>query len=348
MKKLLMVFILAMYIVGPGYAFSMEKRTLTGVFEPGMMAVAASELYVVEGANIFVFSLQDLSLKHKFGGQGEGPGELKAADFWHNTVTVLPGQIFIDGYDKTVYFSKEGKFLREAKKPVGISQMVPVGNSFAAVKLDQLEGDVQYQCLYLYDSSLEYAKELCRQESPIQSMARKTEMIPDVLNFSVWEDTIFVERSRDGFVIEAFDSRGDQLYKIEKTYKKIPVTEVHKNEAVKKLEADPFVKRVGLEEFKKFSQLVWPNSLPAIRDITVVDKKIYVQTFKTQDGKENWMILDLKGQTLSSIYLPRVDSAPLMANLYGVNYYTIHKNKFYFLKYNEEEDGWELHIQEIK
>src|SRR4030042_944005 len=146
-------------LVLAGSFFPMEKRTLKGVFEPGMIKIADGKTYVVEGANILVFSLQDLSLIHQFGKQGEGPGEVKVVDFWYNSVTVLPGQIFVDGYDKVVYFSKEGQFIREAKKPVGISQMAPVGDNFAAVKLDSIEGAVQYQCLCLYDSDLKFVRE---------------------------------------------------------------------------------------------------------------------------------------------------------------------------------------------
>ena len=348
MLRLIAQLAMIMDLALAGSFFRLETRTLKGVFEPGMIKIADGKTYVVEGANILVFSLQDLSLIRQFGKQGEGPGELKVADFWYNSVTVLPGQIFVDGYDKVVYFSKEGQLIREAKKPVGISQMAPVGDNFAAIKLDHIEGDVQYQCLYLYDSELEFMRELCRQESPIQSVTGKTEMIPDVLNFAVWGEMIFVEKSRSGFVVEVFDSKGKQLYQIEKEHEKIPIKKDHMTAALEKFKNDPFLKRIGFEEFKKFSEFVWPDSLPAIRDFMVADSKMYVRTSRTRDEKENWMVLDLDGRTLANVFVPRLDSAPLMATLYGVNYYTIHKDTIYFLKYNEKSDQWELHTQEAR
>jgi hypothetical protein len=348
MKKIGATFILMIAMFGMDHAFAGDKKTLAGVFEPGMITVADGRLYVVEGAKTLVFLLQDLTPVSQFGRQGEGPGELKETDFWYNTVTVRPGQIFVDGYDKAVYFSKEGSFIKEIKKPIGISQMVPVGDNFAAIKLDHIEGEVQYQCLYLLDSNLKFVKELCRQESPIQSMARKTEMIPDVLNFSVWEDKIFVETSRAGLVIEVFDSRGNRLCQIAKPYEKIPVTKDHKQEAIEAFKNDPFVRRIGFEEFKKFSEFVWPDSLPAIKDFMVVDRRIYIRTSRVLNGKEHWMILDLKGQILGEAYLPLLETEPLMANLSGVHYYTIHENCLYFLKYNEDTQGWELHTERIK
>ena len=340
-------FAMVMGLVVGGSFIPIEKKALQGVFEPGMIKVADDRIYIVEGANILVFSLQNLSLIQQFGKPGEGPGELKVAEFWFNSLTVLPGHIFVDGYDKVVYFSKEGRFMREAKKPVGISRIVPVGDNFVAVKLDHIEGDVQYQCLYFYDSDLKFVKELCRQESPIQSMTRKTEMIPDVLNFAVWGDRIFVEKSRSGFVVEVFDSQGKRLYEIEKKYERIPVGKEHKEAALEKFKNDPFVMRIGFEQFKKFSEFVWPDTLPAIRDFMVADGKMYIRTFRTTDDQENWMILDLDGHTLAQVYVPRLDSAPLMANLYGVNYFSIDKDMIYFLRYNEKTDDWELHTQEV-
>jgi hypothetical protein len=347
MKNWIAAFILMVPIIGAGRSFSTDKKTLAGVFEPGMIKAAENRLYVFEGAKILVFSLQDLSPVGQFGKQGEGPGELKATDFWYNTVTVLPEQVFVDGYDKVVYFSKEGRFVKEMKKPVGISRLLPVGEDFAAIKLDQIEGDTQYQCLNLYDSNMRFVKQLVRQESPIQSVSGKTEMIPDVLNFAVWEKKIFVETSRAGFVIEVFDSQGKPLYRIEKPHDKIPITKDHRNEAIEAFKDDPFVKRVGFQEFAKLSDFVWPDSWPAIRDFLISEGNIYVRTYKTLNGEENWVILDLQGQTLGSVYLPQVEAEALMANLYGVHRYAIHKNRFYFLEYKQDTGDWELRIKKI-
>ena len=331
---------------GPQVPWS--QRALKGVFEPEMIAVAGQELYVVEGAQISVFSLEDLALVRTFGRKGDGPGEFKEEDFWYNTVTVLPDGVFVDGYDKVAYFTKDGRFLREAKKPVGISQVVPFGKGFVASKLDHLEGEVQYQCLYLYDANLKFQKELARQESWIQAMGRKTEMIPDVLNFSVWGDRLFVEKSREGFVIDVFDVHGTRLSRIESPQEKIPVTKDRQDEALETFKTDPFVKRMGYEKFKIFSEFVWPKVLPPIRDFAVADGRIYVRTSKTTGEKEAWVILDPEGRPVGRADLPQVDAAPLMAHVYGVHYYAVGGGKLYFLKDNAKTDEWELFIEEIQ
>jgi len=348
MKRTRMAHVLLTLAIIPIAGLGAGQKVLPGVFEPEAIRVSGDELFVVEGPTILVYSLNDARLIRKIGGPGEGPGEFKPADFWYNTVTVLPDGIFVDGYDKTVRFSREGRLLAEAKKPLGISRMVPVGRNFAAVKLDHIEGDVQYQCLRLFDGAGNLLKELCRQESPVQSLTHRTEMIPDVLNFAVGGDKIFVDKSREGFVIDVFDADGAFLIRVEKKTAKVAVTEERKNEALEHFKSDPFVKRIGFEQFKSFSTLVWPETLPAIRDLSAADGRIYVRTSGTRDGQEAWMILDAQGAVLGQPHLPRVEEAPLMAALNGVAYHTVHDRKLYFIKPNERTDEWELFVEEIK
>lgn len=341
------VALLGLILLASRGAAAGPQRTLKGIFEPEMITVSGDSLYVVEGANVLEYSLKNLRLERTIGGKGEGPGELKVLDFWYNTVTILPESIFLDGYDKVVYFSKDGRAIREAKKPVGIDHVVPVGDGYVAAKLDQFAGGVQFQSLSLYDSNLGFRNELCRQVSPIQANGRKTEMIPDVLNFSVWEDRIYVEKSREGFVIEVFDARGKRISRIERPHERIPVTEGRKTESLERFKSDPFVKRMGFEKFKIYSEFVWPEAMPPIRDFTVADGRIYVRTPRSAGGTDRWVLLDLTGRSLGGAELSRIDAAPLMASLYGVTYYAIHDGKLYFLRDNEKTDEWELFIEEF-
>jgi len=325
-----------------------DEKVLAGVFEPETVKIADGELFVVEKGSILVYSLEDLRLLRKFGGQGEGPGEFKAADFWYNTVTVLADEIFVDGFDKTVRFSKDGRFLKEARKPLGISRMVPVGTNFAAVEMSHIEGDVQFERLLLYGADGALIRELARQESPVQSVTHRTEMIPDVLNFAVWEDRIYAERSRLGFVIDVFDSGGALLGRIEKGYERTAVTREHKDQALERIKSDPFVKRLGFERFESMSTLVWPERWPAIRDLAVADDRIYVRTAPTRDGRETWVILTLEGTDAGRADLLPVDDAPFLATLNGVKYHTVHNGHLYVIRNNERTDDWELFVERIK
>jgi hypothetical protein len=289
------------------------QKVLAGVFEPEMITVDEDALYIVEGPEVLVFSLKDLTLLRKIGGRGEGPGELRPADYWYNTVTVLKDAVLVDGYEKTVRFSKDGRLLGEKRKPLGFSRMVPVGENFAGVKLEQFEQGVQYHALHLLNAAGESLRELCRQESPVQQTSRTFEMIPDVLNFAVFENKIFVEKSREGFVLEVFDQRGERLDRIERKTDKIPVSQRDKVEAIEALRSDPFIKRMGYDQFRRLSTLAWPEFLPAIRDFAVADGRLYVRTSRRDGNRDQWLVLDQAGRVLGERYLARIEDAPLLA-----------------------------------
>ena len=197
--------------------------------------------------------------------------------------------------------------VREIKKPAGIDHVIPFGDGFVAAKLDQFAGGVQYQSLALYDAGLRFRKELCRQVSPIQANGQKTEMIPDILNYAVWGDRVYVEKSREGFVIEVFDAQGARIARIAHPHEKVPVTEAAQVEALDRFKSDPFVKRMGFEKFKLYSEFVWPKAMPPIKDFDVSDGWIYVRTPVEVGDKERWIILDLTGRILSRADLPRID-----------------------------------------
>jgi hypothetical protein len=173
-------------------------------------------------------------------------------------------------------------------------------------------------------------------------------MIPDVLNFAVWKDRIYAERSRLGFVIDVFDSGGTFLGRIEKRSKRTAVTGAHRSEALERFKADPFVKRLGFERFESMSTLVWPETWPAIRDLTVADGRIYVRTPERRDGRETWVILTLEGTDAGRADLTPVDDAPFLATLSGIIYHTVNDGHLYVIRNNERTDDWEIFVERIK
>lgn len=343
MKRIILFLLFIIFVF---LQYSENMGNLPGILKPEMLTVSGDELYVVQGARVHIYSLKDLSLKRTLGREGEGPGELKVAPNWYNNVTVLKTKIFIDGLDKVVFYSKSGMYLGEMKKPLGLSRMVPVGKNFVAVKLTHMEKDIQYNCLNLYNEKLEYVRELARQESPMQSVSFKTEMIPDVLNFSVWEDKIFTELSRQGFIIDVFDSQGDKLYRIKKPATRVPVDDGLKNTFIKMFSENPLIRQMGFQEFKRTGKLVWPEQLAPIRDIAVSDNRIYVRTYIKRQYEE-WGVMDMRGNKIKKKQFPPVENAPLLAHLFGIKYYAIHNNIFYYIRENSESEDWELHAVKV-
>ncbi|MGD2088252.1 MAG: hypothetical protein PVH61_18890 [Candidatus Aminicenantes bacterium] len=185
-------------------------------------------------------------------------------------------------------------------------------------------------------------------------------MIPDALNFWVYDDKIFVEESPEGFLIEVFDYKGEKLYQIERKYEKTPVTEKYKTLAFNHLKQDFLHKKVNLfvpfhimeagwDEFKKWATLIYPDYLPPMRDIFVDNRKIYIQTFKRQDNKQEYIIMGLKGNMIKKVYLPVVQPSTFASEMVGLGlkFYAIDKDRFVYLVENEEEEEWEVHVVDI-
>jgi hypothetical protein len=61
-----------------------------------------------------------------------------------------------------------------------------------------------------------------------------------------------------------------------------------------------------------------------------------------------YVVMDLKGNIIKRIYLPRVDNVPFMSKIIGAKLHTIYNDKFYYLLENEDEKKWELYVEEIK
>ncbi len=325
-----------------------EHGTLPEIMKPEMIRVSGNELFVVQGAQVFNYSLKNLKLLRTIGRKGEGPGELPVSSFWHNTVTVYPDSLFIDGFNKVLYFNRAGKLIKEVKKKGNIFQTYRLGKHFLVLDQVHTEGNTQYQVLNLYGVNFRKIKELCRQPSGIQPRRKMTDLVPDSLHFQVYRDRLYVERSPQGFLIEVYDETGKKLYDIRQKTEPLPLTAEDKARALQRFKDDAPVKEMGFENFKRnVSDIRYPKHFPAIRSIDVSKDKIYVRTFKRKKGKEECVVMDLTGKTPARTYLTRLENAAFLPYFLGIRYYTIHDGTFYYLKENEEEETWELFSEAI-
>jgi hypothetical protein len=67
-----------------------------------------------------------------------------------------------------------------------------------------------------------------------------------------------------------------------------------------------------------------------------------------KENKSEYVVMDLKGNIIKRVYLPRVENVPYMSKIIGSKLHTIYNDKLYYLQENEEEEKWELHVEEIK
>ncbi|MCP4154658.1 MAG: hypothetical protein GY757_43445 [bacterium] len=362
MKQIVIVSVLVLIIINLPVAAA-KPGTLEDVFKPGMLEVSGNELYVVEGAKVSVFSLKDYSLLRTFGKEGEGPGELKIRTFLSmpTILSVFPGHIFVQGFDKFIFFSKEGKLIKEQKFN-RLIKILPVKKNFV-VKTFPFQGKDKkgYESIKLVDAQMKEIKELYRQECALdmEKMSSIT-MSPDSLNFYVYNDKIYIEESKKGFVVEVFDSEGKRLHRIDKKIEKTPVTKEYREIALGKVKEDLLQKRLnyfvpgdvieaGWDAFKKWATFVYPDTLPPMQDIVVDKNTIYIQTFKRQKDKEEYILVDHKGNILKRVYLPALKTSTFANNMsgQGLRLYDIDNGRFIYLEENEDDEVWEVHVIKI-
>jgi hypothetical protein len=323
---------------------------LEDIFEPGMISVQDTEMVVVEGPTVYVFSLPDVSLKLSFGKLGQGPGEMSSMPYIYNRSIPLPDGYFVDSQEKVLYFSKEGTFIREKKKPIGVSSFVPVGRNFVGSKLAVIEGKTQYQTVVLYDERFEIIKELARDLSPAQSVRATTELPLDALNFTVYGDKIYVERSREGFLIEVFNSEGELTDKIRKDIKRRSIGGREKKELLEDFKEDPSIQAFGFDNVVQQTRLIYPDHLPAITGLVIADDRLYVRTSQKYEVPHEFLVLDLKGRELGRFQVSGLTETPYVAHLNNSNvkYYTISQGKIYSLTFGDEETTLHIHTIEME
>jgi hypothetical protein len=195
-------------------------------------------------------------------------------------------------------------------------------------------------------------KSLYKQEFPEKD--KEQNLVIDTIGFAVYKDKIFVEESANGFQVGVFDCQGNRLYEIKKDFKPRKITQEDKEQLLEEFKKDTLVSMLakgsgGWENYKKTLKLVYPETLPTIQDIIVTDGRIYISTYDQKDNKEKFVIMGLKGNIISTPYLPISMKTPFSAKAFGVSnrFYGITGNKFYYLKENEEEETWELHVTGI-
>lgn len=348
MKAMTVFSILVLLMFTPSLT-AKKLGTLHEVIKPELIKVSGDKLYILEGAAIFIYSAKNLKLINRFGKSGEGPGEMLATPFVSNNISVYSDTIFADGINKVIYFTQDGKLIREMRKNPQLFRLYPVGKHFAGSRLLTTEDQRVFTAVFLLDENLNKKKELYKEETFISQ--KNLRMVEDSVHFTVYDDKIVIEESRKGFVIEIFDAGGNLISTIEnKEIKPLKVTEAQKKAIIEVVKSDPIIKfSGGWEEAKKRLNIMFPATFPLIRDILVSGNHIYIQTFKEKENRVEYIVMDMKGKIEKSIFLPKVKEPTFLSRVMGrvVQCFDIQNNRFYYLHENEDEEEWEVHVEEI-
>lgn len=313
---------------------------LPGLINPDSITVDNHHIYITDRETIYIFSVVDFKLKTKFGKEGEGPKEFKInpAGVAKLLVNIRNDMIIVNSVGRISFFTKDGKYLKEVQIGSAYAgNLKQIGHHYVGYSISR-KTKIWYLTINLYDAAFHKLKEICRTEYYVQANKRFNLLKLGSGNarlavYTVYNEKIFVEGHEN--VIHVFDKKGDEEYVIKLDYDRLKVSEKNKKEILEDLYTlytGPTMR--GLIKEKGY----FPEYFTA-RIFKIADKQIFIPTYKKQNGKNEFIILDLKGNVKKRVYLPFKDRKLLLAYPYSIK-----GNKLYQLFDNDETGEWELHI----
>jgi hypothetical protein len=310
--------------------FAEKMASFSNIFNPKMFFVDENKLYIADQYSVFIFSTADYKLLYQLGRKGEGPGEFLSTPGFQ----VLKDRILIHERNKFVFFSKDGKFIEEKRSPsISFRNIAFLGKNFIAMNMDIDEKNRTGLNISLFN--LEFKKiKILNEGEKINLFSRKKKkysLIGTLIDFRLMDSRIYIVDGRKGFHIEVYSYQGIKLFEIYKDIKRIMTRDIHKERRYKEIQNIPAVRRRGLDSVKKTSY--FPEYLPEILDFFVSDGRLYVKTYVIKEAKEEFKVLDTKGNLIKTLYLPQAQK----------NLYAFYKNRFYYLEDNMEREEWDLY-----
>jgi len=317
------------------FVFSAKIVKLPQLINPNYITMDQNQLYISEGATIFIYSLKNFDLIKKFGKKGEGPGEFM--------VNLYTGAILLDVHSdniiantrrKVSVFSKKGEFKKDIRSKYIIGPFLMLGDKFVGLNLSR-KNNQRYFTINLCDSSLNKIKEIHKQIN----LVYKGSPFGRPPSFFVCDNKIITEGLKNG-EIYIFDNQGKELLSIEPKYEKIILNKNHKDKILNIFKIDPRTRQF-FDMIKK--SLIFPEYFPDIRQFFAADKKIYILTYKVKGDKSELLTFDINGKFLKTFFVKIREMNRL--ELYP---FTIKHDKIYQLIENDDEEVWELFILDIK
>ena len=142
-------------------------------------------------------------------------------------------------------------------------------------------------------------------------------------------------------IIQVFDQNGEHLYSVTCEFPTVKMTPEKREKFLKFWKSDL---KAEYEVYKE--RLQFPAYFPFIKDFQVADDNIYVITYREKMGKNELLILGLKGELIKKTWVALADVNMLLPHL--LNYYTIKNHRIYKLVDNADKEIWELHISELQ
>jgi len=336
MRKIIFVLILVLVLFS--VAIHGEKvAVLPEIMKPTTMSVDDTQLYVVEGASIYIYSLKEFKLLKKFGREGQGPQEFQVQPPFRISLDVRSDNLIVFSFLKVSYFTKTGEFIKEIKIPTLAFSIQTFADNFLGSTII-IPDNVRFKVINMYDSKFNKLKEIYRIKDDFQKPGQGMKVLTKTFSFQGSENKILLPGNDDA-TIDVFDGDMKKLFSIHLDQEKIKVDQTFKDAVIKYLKTTPGPK----EQFELIKPIIFPEYFPTIVGFFVVDNLIYAMTMKKENNRTEFFTYDMNGKFKKRLMIPIQFETPVKP--YPIS---IHKGKLYQIVENEEEEAWEFHMSEIK
>jgi hypothetical protein len=309
-----------------------KVATIDEIMKFPIVLVSGNRVFLKDKFTFHAYSLPDFKYIKKFGKEGSGPGEFKA----YASSEIFPDKLVVTSAGKVVLFSLDGNLIEEIRLKKLHREIYPVGKNFVASIPHKTAKSIA-----IYNRGFKPVKTIY--EGGMGNFVyydgsrkkRDMQVIKDFVDYRVYNGQIFIGDSSKGFFVTVYDSSGKKQYEIDKKYEKIKVSPEYKEFKMKKIRQE---RRYNF--WKTIFNYVFPEYLPAFRDFYVKGGIMYFIT-PLNLKNDKVVVTDLKGKTLKTCIVPH--------GFYDnrvISY--IDGDKLYYVVENDDEEAWELHVEDLK
>lgn len=272
-----------------------------------------------------------------FGEQGQGPGELQMPAGIH----LAPGdELAVDDAlgKKMVYFTKEGKYIREnsyATRLALVNLLMDSSGNFVGREMT-MEGQEMFFEIKKFDNEMNalFTIDKIGFPVPLPGSGNKINMM-DMISIYQFDRSgnIYYGRNRE-YEINVYDPEGERFKSIRKEYQPQKISEEDKEEMLSRLDSFQNMGPINLREMFEF-----PRMFPPFQQFTLDEKgRMIVRTWEKGKGEDEFVndIFDPEGR-----YIAQITSDIVVSVWKNGKAYAIDENEDGFNVINKYSVRWE-------
>lgn len=324
--------ILVLCIIFSTCLLAEKVRLFPDLVRPRMIGFTGNQFFVSDQNSLCVFDSRNFKPIARMGKKGQGPREITSTPIFFVSKT----KIYLFDYYKILIYSRDFEYIDEIKSPLQLIRISRIEDGFVISHRETI-GNTDFETYSIFDNKLQKKVDLLKEEIP------KNEgeyLLEPMSMFRCLGNKTFISQPGKGFVIEVFDGSGKKLYSIEKKLAGIRSSETHR-ERFLELVQDGLGKRKfnSFKDGTAFHKKPIHKYLPDIDRFWVTENRIYIKTFDLKGDMDKYIVLDLKGKILAEKWLPNTRAVYLKSTFFN--------DRFYYLKENDNGEGWELHSEKM-